>query len=866
MAEYTPMMQQYLSIKSQHQDCILFFRLGDFYEMFFGDAEEASRILDITLTGRDAGQEERVPMCGVPYHAAESYIAKLIAYGKKVAICEQVEDPGASKSIVRREVVRIVTPGSILDSNVLDAGKANYLAAIVLQAGAYGLASVDLSTGEILIGEYSGNGLPSRLIDDYLRLAPSEAILGAELAGNQAIMHLLAAAGTRTVTVLAAERHDLRLEDQFDQDALASLSNAPVALQAMAAAVTYLIGLQKHELPHLKLPRLLGKQNVMYLDVATRRNLELLRGNRSDSQEGSLFSVLDHAVTALGTRELKRWITEPLHDSLGIGERLDAVEELVQSSSNRDTVRGLLRGAYDLERLASRVATGLANARDLLALNTTLLRLPELKQCLGGLQAPLLQKIATGFCLLPDLTEGLSRALHPEPPISLREGGIFAPGWNNQIDQLRNVGQNGKRWLADLESRERHQTGIKSLKVGFNKVFGYYLEVTKANLPQVPAHYIRKQTLVNAERFITDELKSQEDAILGAEERLKTLEYELFLELRSEVASHVPTVQENARLLAQLDCLQSLAEAAVRGRYCKPQIRTDGKLDIRGGRHPVVEQVVGRSTFVPNDLQMQDGELLIVTGPNMGGKSTYMRQVALIVLMAQIGSFVPAERAVIGLVDRIFTRVGAADDLFSGQSTFMVEMVESKTALTEATRDSLILFDELGRGTSTYDGMAIAEAIIEFVHSSIQAKTLFSTHYHELTSLAERLPNVRNLTCQVTEQRGELIFLRRVVEGRADRSYGVNVAKMAGIPQPVVARARQILRRLEQKSPQEIGALQLTLGDMLEQTVEQVAASKETPTQQRDILDELKQLDINGLTPLEALNLLSEWRKRLQEV
>ncbi len=866
MAEYTPMMQQFLSIKSEHQDCILFFRMGDFYEMFFSDAEEASRILDITLTGRDAGQAERVPMCGVPYHAAEGYLAKLVAHGKKVAICEQVEDPATSKGIVRREVVRIVTPGSVLDANMLDAGKANYLAAVTLHAGTYGLASVDLSTGEILMGEYSGSSLPASLIDDYLRLAPSEAILSAELADNEALRHLLAAAGTSSITVLPDGPVAFNLHEQFDQEALAAFNHLSAALQAVTAAINYLMELQKHDLPHLRLPRLLGQQNVMYLDVATRRNLELLRSNRNESQEGSLLSVLDHTVTALGSRELKRWITEPLRDSRAIGERLEAVEELVQSSLQRDALRSLLRGAYDLERLAGRVATGLANARDLMALNTTMLKLPELRQCLGQFQAHMLQEIPAGFQLLPDLTDTLARALHPEPPVSLREGGIFANGWNEQIDQLRSAGKNGKRWLADLESKEREQTGIKSLKVGFNKVFGYYLEVTKSNLSQIPTHYVRKQTLVNAERFITDELKSQEDAILGAEERLKTLEYELFLQLREQVASYVPAVQENARLLAQLDCLQSLAEAAVRGRYCKPQIALDGKLDIRGGRHPVVEQVVGRSTFVPNDLSMQSGELLIITGPNMGGKSTYMRQVALIVLMAQMGGFVPADQATIGLVDRIFTRVGAADDLFSGQSTFMVEMVESKTALTEATNDSLILFDELGRGTSTYDGMAIAEAIIEYVHSNIQAKTLFSTHYHELTALADRLPSVRNLSCQVAEQRGELIFLRRVVEGKADRSYGVNVAKMAGLPQPVIARARQILRRLEQKSPQEVGALQLTLGDMLEQTAEEIAASQEPPAEQQLVVDELQQVDINRLTPLEALNLLHAWRKRLQEV
>lgn len=867
MTEYTPMMRQYLEVKAQHPDCLLFFRLGDFYEMFLDDAEEAAKLLEITLTGRDAGAAGRVPMCGVPYHAADNYIAKLIVQGKKVAICEQVEDPAQAKGLVRREVTRIVTPGSVLDSSMLAAGQSNYLASILQDKQSFGLALIELSTGEVLLGEYSGNGLPTRLIDDYLRLQPTEVLLSQTLTDNAAVKRLLQLAGTTTETVLPLEKFSALRANQLYSEQYSELSSVSLPLQglrAFAATLDYLHRLQQQALPHLRSPKNLQQPTAMYLDLATHRNLELIKGNRESGVAGSLLAVLDQTVSSLGARELRHWITQPLCDLPQITARLDAVEELAAQNLLRDKLRALLRGTYDLERLAGRVATGLANARDLLALGRTLRVLPELKSLLGNQQTGLLGSSSAELQQLPDLAQELELALLPEPPISLREGGLFRPGYSAELDAISRAAEDGKAWLAELEIRERERTGIRSLKVGFNKVFGYYLEVTKSNLSQVPADYVRKQTLVNAERFITEELKSKEDAILGAEEREKALQYELFTQLRQRVAIDVPTIQQNATILARLDCLQSLAEAAVKGRYCKPILTEDGKLEIVAGRHPVVEQVVGRNQYVPNDLLMQPGELLVITGPNMGGKSTYMRQIALIVLMAQMGSFVPAESACIGLVDRIFTRVGAADDLFSGQSTFMVEMTESRTALTEATANSLILFDELGRGTSTYDGMAIAEAIIEFVHQHLGAKTLFSTHYHELTSLGDRLPQVRNVCCQVAEQRGELIFLRQVREGRADKSYGINVAKMAGLPTPVIQRARQILRRLEQRTPAE-AALQLTLGDlMLEETKAEVAAAEDAATAvSRGILESLQSLQIDSLTPLAALNLLSKWKEKL---
>ncbi|NLY53224.1 MAG: DNA mismatch repair protein MutS [Firmicutes bacterium] len=867
--QYTPMMRQYLRIKEQHQDCILFFRLGDFYEMFLDDAEEASRILGIALTGRDAGAAGRVPMCGIPYHSADTYIAKLIVHGKKVAICEQVEDPSQAKGLVERRVVRIITPGSLLDSSMLEDGRPNYLAALHRTGQAYGLALVELSTGEVLVGAYSGRQLPSPLIDDFLRFAPAELVLGPELEANEEVERLSQLAGTNASTVLAATHFapaeaERVLREQYGEEVDPNLP--AVAVQALGASLHYLRHVQQRNLPHLRLPQRLGTGTYMHLDTATCRNLELLRGYRSESTAGSLLAVLDQTTTALGARELKQWITRPLYELDAINRRLDAVAELHQKHLEREQLRQCLQDCYDLERLASRVATGVANARDLQALGSTLRRLPQLLSLLNQFRAPRLQAIASDLMLLPDLADELGRALREDLPLSIREGGIFASGYNQQLDDLRRAAQEGKQWLAQLEARERELTGIKSLKVGFNKVFGYYLEVTKANLDQVPPHYVRKQTLVNAERFITDELKSREDAILGGEEKQRALEYELFVELRERVSTYVPAIQKNARLIAELDCLQSLAEVAVRQHYCRPQIAESGTLEIIGGRHPVVEQVVGRHKFVPNDLSLQAGETLIITGPNMGGKSTYMRQVALIVIMAQMGSFVPAESATIGLVDRIFTRVGAADDLFSGQSTFMVEMVESKVALTEATQHSLILFDELGRGTSTFDGMALAWAIIEYVQHHLRAKTLFSTHYHELTGLAERLPLVRNVSCQVAEDKGELVFLHRVVPGRADRSYGINVAKMAGLPTPVIQRARQVLARIEQRSPSEVGALQLTLGDyQLDRAEAEAAASSSLPTQHQQILDGLAALDINELTPLDALNLLASWSRLYKE-
>lgn len=870
MAKYSPMMRQYLDIKAKHEDAILFFRLGDFYEMFMEDAEEVARLLGLALTGREAGPAGRVPMCGVPHHAADTYIAKLITLGKKVAICEQVELPSQAKGLVKREVVRIVTPGSLLEGAMLEDDRANYLASIKRSAKGYGLSLIELSTGEVLADSYPGRQLPSRLTDDILKFLPVELIINIDLNLDKDLQRLARLAGINTCTTLSDqafswEQAQAQYGRQYGQGTTHGLPQ--LAFEALGAALLYLQKTQQNSLPHLRSPRCINTPSYMELDATTLRNLELLRSADIERGGGSLLSVLDETTTALGARQLRQWIAKPLYNKEGIEKRLDAVAELAEENLVRDHLRQLLKKCYDLERLAGRVATNVASPRDLEALKQSLGLLPDLGTLLENLESPACKEAADRILLLPELKQELEDALARDLPTGIREGGIFADGYNEQLDELRYATQHGKEWLAQLEADERDKTGIKSLKVGFNRVFGYYIEVTRTNTHMVPKHYIRKQTLVNAERYITEDLKAKEDAILGGEEKQRNFEYELFLSLRRRVAEFVAQIQQNASLVAELDCLQSLATAAIHNRFVRPHIDDDGRLEIVEGRHPVVEQVIGRHQFVPNDITMDAGEILVITGPNMGGKSTYMRQVALIILMAQMGSFVPAMSAHISLVDRVFTRVGAADDLFSGKSTFMVEMIESQVALSQATPNSLIVFDELGRGTSTFDGMALAWAIIEYVQHQIGCKTLFSTHYHELTNLAESLPKVRNVSCQVIEEKGELIFLHKVAAGRADRSYGLNVAKMAGLPTAVLRRARQMLSRIEQRTPAEVGALQLTFGDFMlgEANMDSAAASETLDPVHKQIFEELEAKDLNTLTPLDALNLIAAWQKLQRE-
>lgn len=876
MSGNTPMMRQYLDIKKSYPDAILFFRLGDFYEMFFEDAEKASRVLEITLTARDGGSSGKVPMCGIPFHAADTYIARLIEKGYKVAVCEQVEDPKTVKGIVRREVIRVITPGTVLDTNFLDEKKNNYLIAIFRDDLGYGLAVADVSTGFFGVTEITGFRALSRLRDEISRLQPVECLVPVSLEEKKEVMAALKAVSNMSINpcenkIFAFDRAYRSLTDHFGTGSLAGFGceKMQIGVQAAGAVIRFLQDTQKNSLAHINKLMPYTTENYMLLDSATRRNLEITRTIRDGSRKGALISVLDHTVTAMGGRLLKTWLEQPLIDPREIQRRLDAVEELVKNIFLRSDLRKHLQKVYDLERLAGRIAFGTVNGRELIALKTSLKELPAIKDLLVEVYSPGLEYIAGQLDILEDIAGLIERAIADEPPFSVKDGGIIKTGYHPEVDRLRSASTDGKNWIAGLEAREKERTGIKSLKVGFNKVFGYYIEITNANLGATPEDYTRKQTLANAERFITPELKEFEALVLGAEEKICALEYELFTRVREEIAEHIERIQAVAGLLATLDVYLSLAEAALKNRYVKPQVNQNDILDIKDGRHPVVEQNLNKSTFVPNDCYLGGNgySLGLITGPNMAGKSTYMRQVALIVLMAQVGSFVPAEAAVIGVTDRIFTRVGASDDLATGQSTFMVEMNEVANILNNATNKSLIILDEIGRGTSTFDGLSIAWAVAEFIidPDKIGAKTLFATHYHELTELADLFPGVQNYSIAVKEKGDDIIFLRKIIPGGADRSYGIQVARLAGLPTEVLARAKEILRTLEvqeelAKGKREAAAARcrtgLTGSDQMSFFVE--------PAGLHPVLEEIKRLDVMNLTPLEALTKLHEIQQRLK--
>lgn len=862
----TPMMAQYFAVKEQYPDAIVFFRLGDFYEMFGEDAEKASRILDIVLTSREAGSMGRIPMCGVPYHSAESYIATLVAHGFKVAICEQLEDPKQAKGLVERGVIRVVTPGTVIEQAFLNERANNYLVAVTRGRSGYGLAVCDASTGDFQVTEFSGDTALEDLLTELARLTPAECLLGPGIASDEALASAIArycrTASPYDERAFQYEAAYRRLTEHFGVHSLDGFGceGLPLAIQAAGAVLQYLQETQKTAATQIAAMSTYSTAAYMTLDAATRRTLELSRTWRDGNVRGSLLWVLDATQTAMGARLLRRWIEQPLLDKDAIQARLDAVEALVVRHDVRTALRDLLRGVADIERLLGRVAYKTATARDLVALRLSLERIPRIRALLeesGLVDGPL--RDAAAMEDLSDVAADIAATLVDDPPATVKEGGLIRPGYSAEVDQLRDAGRRGKQWIAELEEAERQRTGIKSLKVGFNKVFGYYIEVTRPNLHLVPPDYERKQTLANAERFVTPALKEQEALILNAEDRVVELEYELFVQLRDRVAARTGQIQSAARQLAQLDVLAALAHVAVERRWVKPEIDEKLRIAIKGGRHPVVEALIPDGSFVPNDTLLDENQrLIILTGPNMAGKSTYLRQVALIVLLAQIGSFVPAERAQIGLVDRIFTRIGAADDLGTGQSTFMVEMNEAANILHHATERSLIVIDELGRGTSTYDGMALAQAIAEYIHDKIGARTLISTHYHELTRLPERLPRARNYRTEVAEHRGRIRFLYTVVPGGADRSYGLNVARMAGIPAEVLQRARKLLQELEQGRPR---VAQLDLFSALFEA----AAEADFAAQlvEDEIISHLRRLDIPRLTPLEALNLLAEWQAKL---
>ena len=873
----SPMMKLYVETKRQYADCILFYRLGDFYEMFFDDAIQVSRELEITLTGKECGLDERAPMCGVPFHSVDGYLNRLVAYGHKVAICEQVEDPKQARGLVKREVVRILTPGTNLDPAALDAGKNNYLMSLLYLDGRFGIASVDISTGSFLVTEADSR---RRLRDEVLRFSPAEIICNEsfQLSGYD-LDEIRQAAGT-TVFPLDSSYYDAQgcrqeLLDHFHVQSVDGIGLADMECGSIAAGAVlrYLRETQKSELGNLTeiTPYTIGK--YMVLDSFTRRNLELTETMREKSRRGSLLWVLDRTKTAMGARMLRSFLEQPLIDKEEIDARLEAVAQMYSNAITREEIREYLQPVYDLERLISRIAYHTANPRDLIAFRTSLEMIPPIRRALMEYPAPLLQTLCGEIDELQDVCDLIARSIIDDPPMIIREAGFIRDGYHEEVDRLRAAARDGKSWLADIEQREKERTGITRLKLKYNKVFGYYLEVPNSFRDMVPDDYIRKQTLVGAERYITPELKKLEETILGASDRLNVLEYDLFVNIREEIARHTTRIQKTAHAIAVVDAIASLALVAEQNRYVRPKINENGLIDIKDGRHPVVEQMSGGELFVPNDtlLDNRKKRVSIITGPNMAGKSTYMRQSALIVLMAQIGSFVPAERANIGLVDRIFTRVGASDDLASGQSTFMVEMNEVALILRQATRNSLLILDEIGRGTSTYDGLSIAWAVVEHIADPklIGAKTLFATHYHELTELEGKIPGVNNYCIAVREKGDDIVFLRKIVKGGADRSYGIQVAKLAGVPDSVIARAKELAEELSRHDITETAAetVQKPVRKPKPRRIDEVDMHQmsffDTVTDE-DVLRELMEIDVTVMTPMEAMNTLYALQNRLK--
>ena len=881
MTQLSPMMTQYLETKKQYPDCILFYRLGDFYEMFFEDALTASKALEITLTGKECGLEERAPMCGVPYHAVDNYLSRLVQQGYKVAIAEQMEDPKQAKGLVKREVIRVVTPGTLLSGQSLEDSKNNYLMGIVYMDGVFGISAADISTGDYLVTEVKSE---RALIDEIYKYAPSELICneafymsGVDLEEMKERLHLTVS--SLDSRFFSDEYCRKLLREHFHVNTLEGLGLADYEAGTIAAGAVlqYLYETQKTSLAHRTASRPYTTGQYMMLDTSTRRNLELVETLREKQKRGSLLWVLDRTRTAMGARMLRSWIEQPLIDRAAILERQDAVEELNRNFISREEICEYLNPIYDLERLMGRISYKTANPRDLISFKNSIEMLPHIKRLLDDFSAELLKTTNREMDGLSDLADLIERAIEPDPPVSVRDGGIIRDGFDEEADKLRHAKTEGKTWLAELEQEEKEKTGIKNLRIKFNKVFGYYFEVTNSFKDLVPDYFVRKQTLANAERYTTDRLKELEDIILGAEDRLFSLEYDLFCQVRDQIAGEVERIQRTAKAVARLDVFASLSSVATRNNYIKPQINEKGVIQIKNGRHPVVEKMMRDDLFVANDTYLDNGKnrISVITGPNMAGKSTYMRQTALITLMAQIGSFVPAGEANIGICDRIFTRVGASDDLASGQSTFMVEMTEVANILRNATRNSLLILDEIGRGTSTFDGLSIAWAVIEHISNTklLGAKTLFATHYHELTELEGTMSGVNNYCIAVKEQGDDIVFLRKIVKGGADKSYGIQVAKLAGVPDSVIERAKELVEELSHADitvrareiaensansqpqrrsvprPDEVDMLQMSIFDTVKDD---------------DIVKELKELELSTMTPIDALNTLYRLQNKLK--
>ena len=879
MAGLSPMMAQYMETKKQYSDCILFYRLGDFYEMFFDDALTASKELEITLTGKECGLEERAPMCGVPYHAVDSYLSRLVQKGYKVAIAEQMEDPKLAKGLVKREVIRVVTPGTITSAQALDETKNNYLMGIVYLADKMGVSVADITTGDFLVTEVSTD---RALFDEINKFSPAEVICNDAFSMSGISLEDLKDRYHFTVSTLDSQFFQDEscrkvLREHFKVGSLEGLGlgDYDCGVIAAGAVLQYLYETQKSTLDHLTTIVPYATGNYMVLDSSTRRNLELLETMREKQKRGSLLWVLDKTRTAMGARLLRTWIEQPLIRKEEILKRQNAIEELNLNYISREELGEYLNPVYDLERLIGRISYKTANPRDLLAFRNSIAMVPHIKRLLGEFTSDALKELAEDLDPLEDLDDLITRAIVEEPPITVREGGMIKDGYNEEADRLRHAKTEGKTWLADLEARERDSTGIKNLKVKYNKVFGYYFEVTNSFKDLVPEYFIRKQTLTNAERYTTDELKNLEDVIMGAEDKLVSLEYDLFCEVRDAIAAEVVRIQKTARAIAAVDVFVSLSTVATRNNYVKPQINEKGTIQIKGGRHPVVEKMMRDDMFVANDtiLDNSKNRISIITGPNMAGKSTYMRQTALIVLMAQIGSFVPADQANIGICDRIFTRVGASDDLASGQSTFMVEMTEVANILRNATKNSLLILDEIGRGTSTFDGLSIAWAVVEHISNTrlLGAKTLFATHYHELTELEGLMSGVTNYCIAVKEQGDDIVFLRKIVKGGADKSYGIQVAKLAGVPDSVINRAKELVEQLVDSDltarTREIAEGSAPAGHKPVPKPDDVEMSQLTlfdTVREDDIIEELKNLELGNMTPIDALNTLYRMQTKLK--
>ena len=871
MSEFSPMMQKYLETKEQYKDCILFYRLGDFYEMFFDDAILASRELEITLTGKDCGQEERAPMAGVPYHAAEIYISKLVSKGYKVAICEQLSDPKTTKGIVERGVIRVVTPGTIVESNMLEERKNNYIMSIYKAGIYFGISICDISTGEFYSAEIKDTQNFPMVLDEIARYSPSELVINSMLSDCKEEIDKIKERFENVYITRYNDKYfdtninniNLRFNifDSYGKE-IDDIKEKTLALASINALIQYIEETQKTNLDHINKIIIYTISRYMALDINARRNLEITEKMRDKSKKGTLLWVLDKTSTSMGARLLRRWLSDPLVDVLEINKRLDAVKELKDDIITRGDIIEALKKVYDIERLAGKMAYGNANARDMITLKNSLQKLPEVKNILKSCKSTLLKELYEKLDELQDIYELIDKAIVEDPPMTVKDGGIIKLGYDSEIDKLKTAQTEGKNWLIKLEAEEKEKTNIKNLKIGFNKVFGYFIEVTKSNLDQVPDRYIRKQTLTNAERYITEELKSLENQILGAEERVVSLEYNVFTKIREEISKNIKRLQRTSEVISTLDVISSFSQVAEDMNYCMPEVNNTGVIDIKNGRHPVIEKILGAGSFVENDtyLDKDENRLSIITGPNMAGKSTYMRQVALITLMAQVGSFVPATTAKIGVVDKIFTRVGASDDLSMGQSTFMVEMMEVATILKEATPNSLVILDEIGRGTSTYDGLSIAWAVAEFIANKEKcgAKTLFATHYHELIGLEEKLEGIKNYSIAVKEKGEDIIFLRKIVRGGTDESYGIHVARLAGVPKIVTQKANEILRSLERKN---------ILNDKKQekQDKKQVEGQFDMFNYKlAEIAHEIDKINLNELTPIDALNTLVRIKEKMK--